>query len=176
MPWSAHGCFRAFCGTDERIRSGSHEARGHRGSAWPVSGNITQTGYFVLGGLTAIALCVLLCQENRLESIRRGFLLWCSVHVVFGLLDLLGKVAGAGDILSPIRTASYAMLTRSSKMAFGALLGPHRGIVPSAAAHWSASHFVRLLAKDKSHAWLRHWAFLLLVLLLLSTSSVAMSA
>ncbi|MGH0265850.1 hypothetical protein NKY45_31125 [Sinorhizobium meliloti] len=139
----------------------------------PVSGNITQTGYFVLGGLTAIALCVLLLHENRLESIRRGFLLWCSVHVVFGLLDLLGKVAGAGDILSPIRTASYAMLTEVMENGFWRITG-----AASEASSFGGGSLVCLSfcyvywRKTKSRV-AQALAFLLLVLLLLSTSSVA---
>ncbi len=139
----------------------------------PVSGNITQTGYFVLGGLTAIALCVLLLHENRLESIRRGFLLWCSVHVVFGLLDLLGKVAGAGDILSPIRTASYAMLTEVIENGFWRITG-----AASEASSFGGGSLVCLSfcyvywRKTKSRV-AQALAFLLLVLLLLSTSSVA---
>ncbi|RVC40339.1 hypothetical protein EN779_37010, partial [Mesorhizobium sp. M4B.F.Ca.ET.088.02.2.1] len=70
----------------------------------PVSGNISQTGYFILGGLTAVALCVLLLHSDRIDQVRRGFFLWCGLHTGMGLIDFIGKSAGAGDLLAPIRT------------------------------------------------------------------------
>ena len=37
-----------------------------------MSGNISQTGYFVLGGLTAVALCALLLHSNRIDQVKTG--------------------------------------------------------------------------------------------------------
>jgi len=92
-------------------------------SLGPVPGNITQTGYFVLNGLTAIALCVLLLHRPRWNELRRGFLALCALHAGFGALDLATKLAGLGDLLEPIRTASYAMLTESLEGGFHRVVG-----------------------------------------------------
>ncbi|MER8810319.1 hypothetical protein [Mesorhizobium australicum] len=72
----------------------------------PVSGNISQTGYFVLGGLAAIALCALLLHSDRIDQVRRGFFLWCGLHTGMGVFDFISKTVGAGDLLAPIRTAN----------------------------------------------------------------------
>ncbi|MDE4603954.1 hypothetical protein GOA59_29815 [Sinorhizobium meliloti] len=139
----------------------------------PVSGNITQTGYLVLGGLTATALCVLLLHEDRMDGIRRGFLLWCSLHAGMGVIDLIAKLAGAGDILWPIRTASYAMLTDVREGGFWRITGAN-----SEASSFGGSSLVCLAfcyvywRKTKSQL-ARGLSALLLILLILSTSSTA---
>jgi hypothetical protein len=56
----------------------------------PVSGNISQAGYFILGGLTTVALCTLLLHADRIDQLRRGFLLWCSLHAGMGLIEFVG--------------------------------------------------------------------------------------
>ncbi|TIL79011.1 MAG: hypothetical protein E5Y81_10515, partial [Mesorhizobium sp.] len=79
----------------------SRTARGvYEAALAPVSANISQAGYFILGGLTFLATCLLLQRSGTLADIRRGFFLWFSLHVVMGVLDLLGKMSGAGDILA----------------------------------------------------------------------------
>ena len=60
----------------------------------PVSGNISQTAYFVLGGLTAMALYMLLLHKSRIDQVRRGFFLCCGHHAGMGLIDLLCELAG----------------------------------------------------------------------------------
>ena len=77
----------------------------------PVSGNVTQTLYFVFGALAFFALSIVLLRRNTLKAIRQGFFVWATLHVAAGFLDLFGKFAGIEDILSPIRSASYAMAT-----------------------------------------------------------------
>jgi hypothetical protein len=89
----------------------------------PVSGNITQTGYLVLNGATALALCILLLAAPRWTHIRRGFVLLAALTAGFGVLDLASKLAGAGDILAPIRTANYALLTESNEGNFARIVG-----------------------------------------------------
>ncbi|WP_255876107.1 O-antigen ligase family protein [Sinorhizobium fredii] len=139
----------------------------------PVSGNITQTGYFVLGGLTAIALCVLLLQEDRIESIRRGFLLWCGLHAGMGLLDLLGKLAGAGDILSPVRTASYAMLTEVTQGGYWRIAGANSEASAFGGGALTCLAFCYTYWRKTKSRLAQGLASLLLVLLVLSTSSTA---
>ncbi len=47
------------------------------------------------------------------------------VNMALGLVDLLGKMAGAGDLLAPIRTANYAMLTDVEQAGFSRIAGGH---------------------------------------------------
>ena len=151
-----------------KTRSGVVEA-----SLAPVSANISQTGYFVLGGFTAIALCVLLMKGDRITQVRRGFFVWSTLHAAMGLIDLLGKLAGAGDLLKPIRTASYAMLTETSEAGFSRIAGAYSeasafGAVSLACLAFCYTYWRR--TKDRFAKWL---SLLLLLLLVLSTSSTA---
>ncbi|ACP22788.1 putative transmembrane protein (plasmid) [Sinorhizobium fredii NGR234] len=139
----------------------------------PVSGNITQTGYFVLGGLTAIALCVLLLHEDRIDAVRRGFFLWCGLHAGMGLLDLIGKLAGAGDILWPIRTASYAMLTETVEAGFWRITGANSEASAFGGISLACLAFCYVYWRKTKSRLAQALSALLLVLLLLSTSSTA---
>jgi hypothetical protein len=139
----------------------------------PVSGNITQTGYLGISALTAIALLVLLLHSDRLDQVRRGFLLLCLLHTGMGLLDLAGKLSGLGDVLSPIRTADYAMATNQVLAGFTRI----NGAFPEPSAFSAAS----LACLAFSYTFWRHtgdrlakWlAILLVALLMISTSSTA---
>ena len=139
----------------------------------PVSGNTSQTGYFILGGLTAIALCALLLHSNRIDQIRRGFFLWCGLHAGMGLVDLVGKNAGAGDLLAPIKTANYVLITQAVEAGFVRITGPF-----SEASSFASVSLICLAfcytywrrTKSKLAQWL---AGILLFLSILSTSSTA---
>lgn len=139
----------------------------------PVSGNISQTAYFVLGGLTAIALCVLLRQPGRFGQLKLGFFLLCGFHAAMGLIDLLGKLAGAGDVLEPIRTASYAMLTNSSEGGFIRIAGAYSEASAFGTASLACLAFTYTYWR-KTGSVAAHWlSALLLFLIVLSTSSTA---
>jgi hypothetical protein len=139
----------------------------------PVSGNITQSAYFVLGGLTAIALAAMLVHRDRIHLVRRGFFLWICLHTGMGLLDLMGKLAGAGDVLAPIRTASYVMLTEAEQGGFARIAGAYSeasafGGVSLSCLAFTYTYWRR--TKDPLARWL---SITLLALVLLSTSSTA---
>jgi hypothetical protein len=139
----------------------------------PVSGNISQTGYFVINCLTFLALCVTFLHKGGLEKVRVGFFLWCGLHTGFGLIDLLGKLAGAGDVLAFLRTASYSMLTDTTQAGFVRIAG--------AQSEASAFGGISLSALAFSFTYWRRTAsrlalgltLTLLALLVLSTSSTA---
>lgn len=139
----------------------------------PVSGNVTQSGYFVLGGLSAIALCVLLLHEDRIDAIRRGFFIWCGLHAGMGLLDLIGKLAGAGDILWPVRTASYAMLTEAQEGGFWRITGANSEASAFGGISLVCLAFCYVYWRQTKSRLAQGLAALLLVLLVLSTSSTA---
>jgi hypothetical protein len=140
----------------------------------PVSGNISQTAYFVLGGLTAIALCVLLASRDRMSQIRLGFLLWAVLHSGMGLLDFVTKIAGMGDVLGPIRTASYAMLTETLvEGGFWRISGANSEASTFGGMSLACLAFLYAYWRRTKSRAVRNLAILVLVLLVLSTSSTA---
>lgn len=89
----------------------------------PSSGNITQTAYFVLGALLFIGLCGVSLRAGTLQKLHAGFFAFAIAHALLGLLDLGGKLAGLGDILLPIRTVNYALLTDAEQSGFWRIVG-----------------------------------------------------
>jgi hypothetical protein len=89
----------------------------------PVSGNITQLGYFCLAVLTFLALSALLRSDRHLEGVRRGFFALAAIHASLGTIDLAGKLIGSEDFLSLLRTANYALLTDVSEAGFWRIVG-----------------------------------------------------
>ena len=139
----------------------------------PVSGNITQPGYFVVSTLTALALWVLLLRENRLEQARRGFLLLCVLHTGMGLIDFAGKLVGMNDLLGPLRTASYAMLTEQVSAGFARINGAFPEPSSFSAASLTCLAFCYTYWRHTGDRLTKWLAVLLLLLLLASTSSTA---
>jgi hypothetical protein len=139
----------------------------------PVSGNISQTGYFVLGGMIFLALSAVFLRDNALEQVRRGFFLWCALHTGFGLLDLMGKLAGAGDILAFLRTASYAMLTDTTQAGFVRIAGAQSEASAFASMSLAALAFAFTYWRRTASRFALALTLTLLALLVLSTSSTA---
>ena len=139
----------------------------------PATGNITQSLYFVLGILSFLAVCVLLLQPRRFLAIRQGYFAWATLHVAMGFIDLFGKVGGLGDVLAPIRTASYAMFSDVGIEGFWRIAGAYSEASAFGAVtvvllafcftYWRYMHDVYALALSVA----------LLILLVLSTSSTA---
>ncbi|WP_099864364.1 O-antigen ligase family protein [Pararhizobium haloflavum] len=139
----------------------------------PVNSNITQTAYFTLGAITSIGLSVLLLARDRLEQVRRGFLVWASLHCAMGAIDLVGKLAGAGDLLAPIRTANYVNLTEASEGGFWRIAGAFSEASSFGAVSLACIAFSYTYWRKSGSRYARNLTFALLVLLLLSTSSTA---
>ncbi len=139
----------------------------------PASSNITQTGYFVLGALTFYAFAILVDSKAQLDAVRRGFLAFAAVHASLGIIDLAGKMSGLGDILWPIRTASYTYLVEVEEAGFWRIAGGFSeassfgsvtlGCLAFSFAYWRVTRSRPVLALT----------IVLLCLLLLSTSSTA---
>lgn len=139
----------------------------------PVSGNITQTGYFVLGGLIFIAVCILLSRRRHLEDIRLGFLALACINAAGGLIDFAGKLLGIGDVLAPVRTASYEMLTNAEQAGFARIVG----LCPEASTFGSLSlacaAFTYVYWRETKSRLAAVLTAILVVLILLSTSTTA---
>jgi hypothetical protein len=72
----------------------------------PSSKNITQGGYFVLGGLVYFAVLIHLLEKPCRALITKAFFGFCIAHTGCGLIDLLAKRAGIDDVFAPIRGES----------------------------------------------------------------------
>ncbi len=139
----------------------------------PVSGNITQTAYFLLGVLLFIAFCVLLMRRETLRVVRLGLFTFVIMHVLLGAIDLAGKLAGTGDLLLPIRTANYALLTETEQSGFWRIVGGCPEASSFAAFGLSALAFSFTYWREAGSRLALLLASAMLILLLLSTSSTA---
>jgi hypothetical protein len=90
-----------------------------------------------------------------------------------GLFDLAGKLAGAEDLLWPIRTASYAMLSGQVQAGFVRINGAFPETSAFSAASLACLAFCYAYWRRTGDRLAMALAVLLLVLLLLSTSSTA---
>jgi hypothetical protein len=139
----------------------------------PVSGNISQTGYFVMSGMAFLALCVIFLHADAIRQVRRGFFLWCGLHTGFGLIDLMGKLAGVSDALAFLRTASYAMLTETTQAGFARIAGAQSEASAFGGISLSALAFAFTYWRRTGSHLALGLALTLIALLVLSTSSTA---
>jgi transposase len=139
----------------------------------PVSGNLNQVGYFCVGILSFFAVSVLLLRQHNFRSIKTAFLTFATLNAILGLVDLFGKAAGAGDLLSPLRTASYAMLVDVQVEGFWRIVGGYPEASTFAAASLIALAFTfSYWRATGSRPILVLWSVQLL-LLIMSTSTTA---
>jgi hypothetical protein len=139
----------------------------------PVSGNISQTAYLLLGALTMLAFCVLLQSRDRIAQVRMGFFLWVILHTGMGVIDLLGKLAGLGDVLAPIRTASYAMLTETIEGGFWRITGGGSEASAFGSGSLAGLSFCYVYWRRTGSPLARNLALVLLALTVLCTSTTA---
>jgi len=137
----------------------------------PVAGNVTQTCYFVLGVLAFLALSVLLLRRPNLQKMRRGFFAWCTLHATLGLTDFTSKLLGAGDVLEPIRSASYAMLTDVKEAGFSRIAGGYSEASAFGGASLAALAFTFTYWRRTGSSPALALSTVLLVLLMLCTST-----
>lgn len=139
----------------------------------PVSGNISQTGYFILGGLTMIALCALFLHSSRIAQLRRAFFVWCVLLAGMGLIDFIGKNTGAGDILAPIKTANYAIITGAVEAGFTRITGAFSEASSFGSVAVACLAFSYTYWRKTGSRLAQCLAAILLFLTMLSTSSTA---
>jgi hypothetical protein len=139
----------------------------------PGGGNITQTLYFVGSALTFFAFAVLLREGRGLKAIRNGMMIWAILHIGMGFLDLAGKVTGAGDLLGPIRTASYVMMTNVEAAGFFRIAGAYSEASVFGATTAALLAYMVVYWRISNNKWAFALSMPLLVLLILSTSSTA---
>jgi hypothetical protein len=115
----------------------------------------------------------MLLRLHDFRSIKAGFLTFATLIAVLGLVDLFGKVAGAGDLLAPLRTANYALLVNVQVEGFWRIVGGHPEASGFAAVNLVALAFTFSYWRvTGSQPVLALWS-VLLFLLVLSTSTTA---
>lgn len=141
----------------------------------PSNVNLTQGAYFVLSILMYFTVLETALQTHGLKKLGPALIGWVIIIISTGYVDLIGKLAGFGDILAPIRTANYSMLTGDEHAIAG--IPRINGAFPEASAfagslvpalmfsvaYWRVQRGIGLLIL----------AGLLFVLLILSTSTTA---
>lgn len=137
----------------------------------PVSGNISQGGYFVLKALLFYAFATSLDDHRSFDLVRRGFMVYATVHVSLGMADFFGKVSGLGDVLAPIRSANYAMHTFSEVGGFWRIVGGYSEASAFAATSVCCLAFVFTYWRSSGSGYALSLVFALLALLVLSTST-----
>jgi hypothetical protein len=138
----------------------------------PVPGNTNQAVYFLMDGLVFLAVAILL-RRGIVSQIRVGLVVWAAINAALGLTDVIGKTIGMGDILAPIRTANYAMLSDHVVGSFYRIMGgfPEASAYAAAALPSLAFSFMDWRATKSRFSLCI--ALVLLILLVLSTSSTA---
>ncbi|HEX4768313.1 MAG TPA: hypothetical protein VH414_18760 [Lichenihabitans sp.] len=139
----------------------------------PGNGNLTQTCYFLLGSMTFLAVIGFVGAEGRFSVLRRAFLTWAAVDAAGGLIDIVGKTIGAGDLLAPVRTASYALLTDVEHEGFSRIAGAYSEASAFAIGSLPALAFALTDWRRTGSRFSGGLAAILLALLVLSTSSTA---
>ena len=139
----------------------------------PVSGNITQTGYLILGILTYLILSIRLRSDVLLRRAGQGLFAFVIAEASLGVADALGKMSGAGDLLKPIRSASYAMLTEAEEAGFARLVGGYSEASAFGAACLACIAFCYVYWRRTGSRRALALGVLMLLLTLLSTSSTS---
>lgn len=138
-----------------------------------VPGNITQSLYFLLSCLCYFGTSIVLLDRQNFIAIRNGFMAWAILQVAMGFTDLAGKALGAGDVLAPIRTASYALLGNVEEAGFWRIAGAYPEASTFGATTLCLLAFTFTYWRITQKRSVLFLAGALLILLVLSTSSTA---
>ena len=138
-----------------------------------VPGNITQSLYFLLSCLCYFGTSIVLLDRQNFIAIRNGFMAWAILQVAMGFADLAGKTSGAGDVLAPIRTASYSLLTSVEEAGFWRIAGAYSEASSFGGSTLCLLAFTFTYWRITQNRFVLFLSMSLLVLLVLSTSSTA---
>jgi hypothetical protein len=139
----------------------------------PSPGNITQSAYLFLGGLTFLAFCILLQRANRWAAVERAFFAFVTIHAALGVIDLSAKMAGAGDVLEFLRTANYALLVEVLEQGFWRIVGAYPEASTFAGYSMPCLAFAFIYWKNTGSTYALTLSVVLFTLVTLSTSTTA---
>jgi hypothetical protein len=137
----------------------------------PTTGNFTQALYFTLDGLAFFAFCIILTDKSAVRATGYGFVTFAVIQVTLGALVLFGKLIGIVDVLEPLRTAGYAMLTEEDAAGFWRISGGFPEASSYAATSVACLAYVVTYWRQNGSTFMLVIALPQLVLLLFSTSS-----
>jgi hypothetical protein len=140
----------------------------------PVSGNFTQSIYFVADLVCFMLYYSYAQSEDNVRLFAKAVLACAIANLVFGLIDYLTFTTGTAELLAPIRNGTYAILDEAELAGF-------KRIVGSFAEASSYGTFSLWLFAFAGKLWLRGiytrttgpLALLLIFALLASTSTTA---
>jgi hypothetical protein len=124
-----------------------------------------------MGCLLCIILMARFGSVNQIFMASRALLLYCVCMAAGGAIDFAGKLVGAGDLLAPIRTASYAFLTLVEEAGFYRIAGTFSEASGFAGATLAAIGYVYPYWRQTNSRAAMITFSVLLLLLLASTSS-----
>lgn len=143
----------------------------------PVSGNITQSIYFIGDLVCFLVFCVCASKPRGFAAIVDATLVCAAANLCFAAIDLGSYSAGLGDVLGFIRNGSYRMLDDGAVMGFKRIVGSF----PEAStfAYFTVGFFAfstRLWIAGIRRAFTAPLALLSFAMLMLSTSSTGYAA
>jgi hypothetical protein len=89
----------------------------------PVSGNITQSIYFIGDLACFLVFYVYASRPGGLTATINAVLLCAGINLIFAAIDLGAYWAGLGDVLGFIRNGSYRMLDEATVVGFKRIVG-----------------------------------------------------
>jgi|SRR5579863_10039419 len=143
----------------------------------PVSGNITQSIYFIGDLVCFLIFYLYACRPRELTATVNAVLLCAAINLVFAAIDLGSYWSGLGDLLGFIRNGSYRMLDEGTVSGFKRIVGSF----PEAStfAYFTVGFFAfctRLWMAGYRRAITAPLALLSLAALMASTSSTGYAA
>jgi hypothetical protein len=121
--------------------------------------------------MTFFAIAAPPARASNLHLLRTGFFAYVAINSVLGIVDLVGKIGAHRDIIFPIRTANYSLLTEIAEGSFWRIVGGHAEASSFAIGTASCLAFAFVYWRNSGSRLALALAVVSLVLLVLSTSS-----
>jgi hypothetical protein len=141
----------------------------------PTGGNITQSAYLAVNAALFFAASIAFRSDPSLTTLKRGLFAWACLVATFGLIDLVGVLTGTGELLLPIKTASFALISSSDHAlaGFARLSGSFSESSAFGGAVVSSLAFTLTYWRATQHTGALALASVLITLTILSTSTTA---
>ncbi|MDS9468926.1 hypothetical protein RGQ15_15270 [Paracoccus sp. MBLB3053] len=135
----------------------------------PTTGNLSQLFRYLLGLCALLAMAVVVRRRPDPDAILSAMKLATGIHIALGVVDIISAAGGFSAILSPIRTANYALTLGQRLAGMRRMIGgfPEAstfgyyslGLFGFWVSHWMSS---RNTGRKGSGIWLALSAFALL--------------
>jgi hypothetical protein len=141
----------------------------------PSGGNVTQSAYLAVNAALFFPASIAFMTDRGLMAFKRGLFAWACLVPALGLIDLAGVMTGSGEILLPIKTASFALISSSDHAlaGFPRLSGSFSESSAFGGAVVSCLAFTLTYWRATQHLGALMLSAVLIALTILSTSSTA---